>query len=489
MRAAVTLLAATVALPALAQFGDLIKPPKIDIKIPSLAELTSGEAPLTTTFEDVKDYGWPELDRLQPKDFVTLTQTDRNDKFTYSLQPGRFALELRSFCARGYSHGPTEGMGYLSGPWKGGKSAFLQELLARYNRSTDVDQKDMQLLVWAVLSRVKPKDMKGGAQTALLKLMGDKGPELMAEGALDHLSDQVTGQVFRQADRAMRPLLEFDNKMRGLYAQANAPFEEFERLAILPAPATPPKTNVPRGRWLLHPSGYLCRFFPAGYSKTRLEVVVPRQLQIVRDELRRVTALTAPDFNLTIAYQTETPPFQIPTDPNVKAYAVAKVTVTTPAGTIESDKPGFILKGVPKPKNQSKTGLQTLLLRIHRPLPPQGLFDRWNERYEQAQELNDRIETWEEYSARMDRIRRGEQPEEDLFDTNHIQDLFESLFGSTDDRLEQIADTHGRLAENLAHATEVISGLGEETEVNPGDNLIMPANPGSQRLIGSTQTH
>lgn len=484
LRVALTVTAAGTALLAQAQFGDLLKKPKIDIKLPSLSEITKGEAPLTTTIKDVEHFGWPELDQLQPKDFITLTQADRNENFTYTLKPGRYQLELRSFCGRGYTYGPTQGMGYLTGPWAGSKAGFLKELLTRYNKSTDVDQKDMQLLVWAVISRVQPKDMKGGARTALLKLMGDKGPELMAEGALDHFADELTGNLFREANRELRPLLEFDNKMRGLYAKANVPFEEFEKLAVLPEPATPPKTSVPRGRWLVHPTGYIYRFFPAGYSKTKMEVVVPRVPEVSRDDLRRITAITWPDYKFEISYNNEITPFKCPIDENLTGYAVNKVTFTTPDGPVELATDSWIFKGKPKAKTDN---VKAQLLRFIRPAFQSG-WSGWRDRYDRIQDTRDRIETYEEWYQRTQRIDRGDRPDEDVFDSGHVQDLLDSLRGGSDDRLEQIGETHGRLAEWLAHATRMIEGLGEDSDVDPGDGLIIPANPGGQRLMGSTQT-
>lgn len=469
---------------------------KIDIKLPSLSDLMKGEAPLTTTMDDVSHYGFPEFDGWNPIQTTTVTASHRTPEGAWKLQPGSYTAEMHTFCLRGYTYGPTAGMGYLSGPWKGGKAIFINDLLHRYSKDSTVDQRDMQLLLWAVLARVNPKDMKGGAQRALLKLMGDDGPRLMAEGALDHFADKAANDLFSKADNAMKPILQFENQMRGMFAQANSTFDEFERLAVLEAPEDL-KTDIPRGRWLLHPKGYWYRYAPKGYSRTSMDIVVPRKPVVVKDDLKRVTSLTVgDDFKVEITYNDEVAPFKVPGETDLTAYAVKHIKSVAPhaktAGqTVTFDKAvdAWVFVGVPSKKNSQLT---TLRLNFHRPTfaPMQNGFGRWRERYEGAQEWRDRIETYEEFVARQQRIERGERPDEDVFNTDHIKDLIDSLFGGTDDRLEQIGDTHGRLAEWLSHATEQIGGMGDDgsTTVDPSDVVILPGNTGSQRLGASSLT-
>lgn len=116
-------------------------------------------------------------------------------------------------------------------------------------------------------------------------------------------------------------------------------------------------------------------------------------------------------------------------------------------------------------------------------------FGGWGERAEQASEMRDRIETYEEWYARQERIRRGERPDEDVFDSGHVDDLIDSIFGSDDDRLEQIGETHGRMAEWLAHATRLLDGLGgDDGGTDPSDSPFAPGRSGGQTIISSGRT-
>jgi len=459
-----------------------VKPPQINI--PSLQDLMRGEAPLTTSINDAKILGWTNFRNLDLIAPTALEESTRTKDGIWKLTPGHYTVDLETFCGKGYTYGPTKGMGYVIGPWKGSRTKFLQDLLRRYSLNKNVNQRDMQLLLWAVLARVKPQDMTGAAQRALVELMGKDGAKMMADGALDYFTGKVADDLFSKASKELRPVLEYENKMRGLYKDANATYDQFERLAMLEAPEDL-RSEVMRGVWNLHPKGYLVRYFPAGYSRTKVEIIVPRKATFVRDDQKRVKQVTWPDgTHIDISYTGE-PAEQYPGDAKVKVHQVEAVTITDAKGnTVGSKKMGWLLSGMPSKKKAT----QTLQLRAFSPFP---LIQDWvtetREGYERASDLRDRIETYEEWYDRTQRIERGEEPSEGVFDSNHISDLIESLFGGTDDRLEQIADTHGRLAEHLAHATNVLEGLPTTSDVDPRDGVIVPANGGSQRLLGSSR--
>ena len=481
-----TLLTATLTLTmaANAQFGGLPKP-QIDIPIPGLDNLLKGEPPLSTTIKDSKIWGWPNFSTLELSNPITLTSEDRDENQLYPVKPGHYKLTIKSFCGKGYTYGPTGGLGYVPGPWKGSRSEFLQRLLRAYNSKPEVEQRDVQLLIWATLARVKPQDMNEGAKRALVQLMGNDGGKLLAEGAADYFTGKVADELFKKASKELRPFLEYDNKIRGLNRDINATYDQFERLSVLESPKNL-KIDIPRGVWNLSPRGYLIRYQPLGYSKTEIEVIVPRIAEIIRDDSKRISQMKWSDgFSISIGYG-EKPAQDIPGEPNLKMHAVSQVSISIPGRPepILSAKEDFVLTGVPKPKSHRIALAPTLLLRLHSPLPMQ----LWGERVERARDLHDRIETYEEWYDRMQRIERGEQPEDDLFDSNSVSDLIGSIFGGTDDRLEQIGDTHGRLAEHLAHATNVIAGLGNDGSIDPSQDVIVPGAGGSQLILGSSNS-
>lgn len=459
-----------------------------DLKIPGLDSILKGEEPLTTTIKDIKLLGWPEFDLVKQIEPVTLTAEHKTAKGTFKLKPGSYKAELQTFCARGYTYGPTEGMGYVLGEWKGSKAAFLQSLMQAYSEKGGVAQSDVQLLVWSVLTRTKPQNMGEGAKRALAHLMGQDAAKMLAEGAMDHLNDSAMREINKRLTPALRPFFEADNKMRGLFAKAGTTYEEIERIGVLNA-SEPLKSSVPKGRWNLHPNGCLVRFFPAGYKRTQTEIIVPNVPQVVKDDKGRVTSLKVADFSMQITYDESRASTPYTSDPGMVAHPVSKVRIEVPesrGGVLEkSSSSAWLFVGAPKKASQA-VSQSSYLLRLITSAPFQN-FDRWRERYDRANELNDRVETYEEWYQRTRRIERGERPNDDVFNSNHVRDMIQSLFGGTDDRLGVISETHGRLAEWLAHATGVLGGMGGDAEVDPSDGLIIPANGGSQRLAASSQ--
>lgn len=485
------------------------------VPLPSLADLTRGEPPLATSVATIPLHGWPQFDDMHLTGFRDLANADRASDGRFRLTPGRYRLDLESFCARGYTFGPTEGDGYVLGAWRGSKADLLREVMRRYTVTDGVSQQDTQLLVWAILARVHPKDMQGGARRAMVQLFGDRGPELLARGALEYFSEDATRKLFARAG-PLRPVLEYENRMRGMFREAGRTYAEFERLAILPAPAGPPSV-IPAARWNIHPAGYLVRFSSTGYTRATMEVVVPGRPVVTRDGWRRVTRFAIDDYALAISYEADDAGVPYPADRALAAHPVSRVRMEVPearGGVLERSVSAWVFKGTPSTRRRAAAESGSHRAVARRAGAPRALwgagapsgasrpaalslgpgswsagggvqFDEWHERYERVSETRERLETYEEWYARQERIRRGERPDEDVFDASHLRDLVRSIFGSRDDRLEQIGETHGRLAEWLAHATRLLDTLPDGAAVDPTDQPYAPGRSGGQTLISS----
>jgi hypothetical protein len=79
-------------------------------------------------------------------------------------------------------------------------------------------------------------------------------------------------------------------RLRSMISRGGASFAELERIAVLSGAVEPPEGSrpVPEGRWSYHPDGYFLRFFPSGYSQTRIEIVVPIPVTARRDAQGRI---------------------------------------------------------------------------------------------------------------------------------------------------------------------------------------------------------
>lgn len=460
------------------------------LDLPGLEKLFQQDPPLTTTLEDAGE-GVPFLDGFEPPAFVQLTESDRNSKGTFTLSAGYYEMNVQSFCAKGYAQGPWSGLGFVTGPYLGGRANLFQRLLERYNLRPDVAQTDMQLLIWGLLSRAKPKDMKGGALRAANALLTREEMNDLNGYGLDALNDAVVRQLLPKLNAALRPLYEYDNRMRRMIYDANRPFAEIERLAVLPRDPSA-KIIIASGRWSWHPNGYIIRYFSSGYSRMKIQVVVPHKPIIKRDGKGRIVRYECPPgYGSEVEYDDTAPGWPCPADPSLVAYKFKRVRFFAPgpAGGATREA-SFDTIGWTFVKSRTASG--SVWFRILRPWlgAPQlpEWVERWRQRFERWQENRERIENYQRQAERLNRWRRGEYTTDELLGVGHFRDGIETaVTGSEADRMEWIGETHLRGAEALMHATNLLESLPDGRDVNPSDGVAIPGTPGGQRLFGSTR--
>ena len=453
------------------------------IELPGLEDLLFKKGDVFST--NLKDAweGAKFLDGFEPET-VKITAADRNAKGTWTLKSGAYTADIRSFCGRGYSYGPSKGMGYATGPWKGEHAQILQNLVRKYSLS-DVAQRDAQLLIWAILSRTKPSKLAPELKATAAKLLTPDEIRKLEGYSVDALSEDMMRRVIGKADSALRPLYEAENKVRSMASQANRPFEDFEKLMVTTAPENLPST-INKGRWIWHKNGYFYRTMPSHYSRTTLEVVVPRKPEITRDAKGRITRLECPPGVVSeMEYDDSKEAVKCPGDEKLTMVFFKRVKVSMPDPknegqtlTYEKVADGFIFDGTPSKKSASFWGELVASIR--------PVLQDWAGRLEGAHEQYERYNEYRDYYDRYNRIENGEASSDDFFDLSHYRDgLWSALTGGG---LGWIADHHARQAEALAHATNVLDGLPDGSDVYPSDGVMVPGNPGSQRLLGSSST-
>lgn len=482
MRIVALALASSLAAGALAQF-DLPGLPRI----PGLSEAlrkSFATPPVFTTGMDDGVIGLTYLDDWLPEEFEEgranlLREADRVDG-QWRMGPGRYIADIQSFCGKGYSYGPTKGMGYIEAAWEGRHAALIQRVVDRYSAQDAITQRQAQVLIWGILAKTKPSKMQGEARVAALALLKPEEIAELESGALEYLNNRLMGELMKPVDRALKPLYDAENSVRRIVSSANQPYNELERLMVLEAPADS-RTLVPRNRWTYHPNGFVMRFRPSGYRRMKLEIVVPHAPQIVRDELNRITRLeTSPGWISEVEYNDEVMPV-VHDELDAIAYPFKKVTLRAPDGedgprvhVVENEGWTFVQK--------RDTKLPALIASIGPRIQP-GWFTRVRERAQRAREFRERQEEAQRQAERMNRILGGNASSDDFMDQGHYRDGLDTLRGSSGDRLGWIAEHHVRQSEALIFATNQIATL------NPNGGVAQPAAGGHQRLLMSSQNY
>ena len=303
--------------------------------LPPLTQAVGGkERPLNTSFHDT----YPELPAMDHMDFgepTPLADAPRNPETgAFLLTPGVYYRgNLESFCLHAGAWAPVEGKGYLGAPMKGSRAAIIQKLLQRRAQHPELHQRDVQLLLWAILARTGIEDLKGRARHAAFTLLR---PDEMLElngGARGYLSEFALQQVLKRAPAPLRQVLRTENEMRRVLTQTDARFDEVEELAMATGmiPADPRAREIPTQRWTEHPDGFVVRLDMHGYSTTTHHVIRPLRWTSSTDTLGRITRVENNEGTVyEVEYDDNVLPKPIQGNPGWALYRVKRGILTTP---------------------------------------------------------------------------------------------------------------------------------------------------------------
>jgi hypothetical protein len=326
---AVFFLTAIVAGNAFAQLPSLPKIPKgITDKIPDLSKIMEGEPPITSSIEDAVT-GVSFLDDFDPPVFTPMTLLPRTTQGAFVLErPGLYAFRAKSYCLKAGTYAPTKGDGYLFAPLEGPKSDPVRKLLHATHTHPEISQREIQVLLWAIIARTKISDMPRDYQSTAAKVLSPKDIFELNNGALGLVPEDMMDEAFEGVPPAVRSVLEAEARLRQKMTQGEASYQELEQVAVRfgTAPVSEDDQYIPGGRWSFHPDGYFIRFFPEGYTNNNIQIYVPRDCLIEKDNFGRITAVCDRNTQrIEIEYADNVSPLTITGDPQVKAYTFKKV--------------------------------------------------------------------------------------------------------------------------------------------------------------------
>jgi hypothetical protein len=231
------------------------------------------EPVISTSFADVD--GPAELPDELGADapYRTLTSLPRTSTGAFVLRPGFYTLYAESYCLHAGTHGPSRGDGYLRAPLRGAGSDIIRSLLRSARSRGKIPQADVQMLLWAIEARAGLRTLSPRLQQAAEVLLSPEDRARIEGSVLDRLPPEVLELAVRQLPPPARRIYEAQARLRDLLWTTQATYDEVRQLAVLPA--LDGGSPIPRGRWSKHPDGIYMRFFPDGYSRTRINVFVP----------------------------------------------------------------------------------------------------------------------------------------------------------------------------------------------------------------------
>lgn len=255
---------------------DKIKDVKIK-KLPSVDNILLGKEPLSTNLDDAVTEA-PEMDNFEPKIVLPGNQLPRSVDGSFLVVPGVWEFHLNSYCMKAGTYGPTKsnGMGHLYAPLKGPRAEIIQTLLKSEYKHPDIKQRQIQVLIWAIIARKDLKDMPKENMITAARLLSPKQLLQLSEGVARKFSQKEFSKLIGNLPAPVQQVLEAENKMRDMLGDANTKYEDLEKVAVLSG--IMPEDGgrqVKKGRWSKTPDGFFIRYYAHSYQRMTIQLYVP----------------------------------------------------------------------------------------------------------------------------------------------------------------------------------------------------------------------
>lgn len=201
----------------------------------------------------------------QPQSLMELPQTQLGG---FVLQPGFYEAEFKTYCLQPGTPDPREGDAYLQGPITGYRKEVVESVLRNSATHQDMDQKNIQLLLWSVVSGSNFNGLSYAVQRDAMKLLTPRQVFELKGGVLGLVKEvsSATG------------LLNANSDLKRLFETSMASYEAYERIAVRGEPSRVVKKGVKYDQWYQQKEGYYVRYFPESYKKVKIQVYVPDNL-------------------------------------------------------------------------------------------------------------------------------------------------------------------------------------------------------------------
>jgi hypothetical protein len=247
-----------------------------------LASILKKPSPITTKFEDVNMNGSLPETFGNDKTYIPIYKMKAAQGGGFLLCPGFYEMTNMSYCLKAGTHGPSVGDGYMLAPTKGKMEDVVNAILKNHAAlHPEIDQHDVQVLLWAIIARAKFENLSNRLKAVSALLLSPKQIIELNGGFVETIGNEALNKGILDLPPAAQKIMEAENNIRGLVERGSDNYEEFEKFAVLSGMATVDRTDIHRGMWSLHPDGYYTRYFPSGYSKTKVQIYVPEKLNQV----------------------------------------------------------------------------------------------------------------------------------------------------------------------------------------------------------------
>jgi hypothetical protein len=186
----------------------------------------------------------------------------------FVLAPGFYEAEFKTYCLQPGTPDPSQGDAYLQGPVTGYRKDIIESVLLNSREESQMDQRNIQLLLWSVVSGSNFNKLSHPVQADAMKLLTPK--------QVFELKGGIAGVI--KTVSYSSGILNASKGMQRLFETGISSYETFERLAVLKEQSKIIRKNVKYDQWYRQKENYYVRYFPVSYKKVRIQVYVPDSL-------------------------------------------------------------------------------------------------------------------------------------------------------------------------------------------------------------------
>lgn len=202
----------------------------------------------------------------QPKPLTDLSQTEEGQ---IVLQEGYYEAIYKSYCLQPGTPDPSDRDAYLQMPLQTHRKEIVETVLRGSLQKPELQQKNIQLLLWSVVSGSDYNRLSWPVQLTAQQLLTRKQIFQLKGGVVG-----VMKTVAQQLPDAR--ITGAQVSMKRLFESGTSTYESFERVAVLREKSTIHKADYKKEQWYKQAGGYYVRYFPNGYQQVKIQLYVPK---------------------------------------------------------------------------------------------------------------------------------------------------------------------------------------------------------------------
>ncbi len=206
------------------------------------------------------------LNGVQPMPLTDLQQTEEGQ---IVLQEGYYEATYKSYCLQPGTPDPSDRDAYLQMPLQSHRKEIVETVLRGSLQKPELEQKNIQLLLWSVVSGSDYNRLSWPVQLTAQQLLTKK--------QIFQLKGGVAGVIKTVAQQLPDARISGAQvNIKRLFETGASSYEAFERVAVLREKSTILKADYKKEQWYVKPGGYYVRYFPNGYQQVKIQVYVPK---------------------------------------------------------------------------------------------------------------------------------------------------------------------------------------------------------------------